>query len=190
VGSPELVIMSEHNPRPLSFSSRAGLGMETGDGEASYARNSATLQGRMLRDTGHNLAEAIHQMSLPLESQPIRIADFGCSVGANTVAWADLATQSMLQSYRTKACSATSPPEIQYFFCDTPSNDFNTLFQELACKGETRPFFPAAVAGSFHEALLPKGSLHVAISTWSIHWMSKVMQIPQQSRGPTITIEF
>ncbi|KAG0593499.1 hypothetical protein KC19_1G334900 [Ceratodon purpureus] len=185
-GVAQPVTMAEDNPRPLKFSSRGvGFGMETGDGEASYARNSATVQGGMLRDTGHHLTQAVHLMSLPFESQPIRIADFGCSVGANTLSWADLTTQSVLESYRTKASLATnSIPEIQYFFCDIPSNDFNTLFRDLDSKGETRPFFSAAVAGSFHDRLFPKGSLHIAISTWSVQWMSKIPEAVRDVSSP------
>ena len=159
---------------PKSSSRGVGLGMETGNGEASYALNSATLQGRMLRDTGHTLTQAIHHMALPDYPHPIRIADFGCSVGANTLAWADLATRSVLQSYHSQPRSSTAP-EIQYFFSDIPSNDFNTLFRELdTIPNTSRPFFPVAVAGSFHHRLFPKGSLHIAISSWSVQWMSKV----------------
>lgn len=150
---------------------RIGLRMETGDGEASYSQNSA-IQGSMLHDTGPHLADAIRQLRFD-GSPVIRVADFGCSVGANALAWAQLAAESVLQNFHSQSKPS---PEIQYFFSDLPSNDFNTLFREL--HGEDgkaeRPYFAAAVGGSFHERLFPRGALHIAISSYSLHWMSKV----------------
>lgn len=157
---------------PAEASLRSGLRMETGEGEASYSQNSAMVQGAMVHDTGPHLAEAIAQLRLDA-GVTVRVADFGCSVGANALAWAHLAAVSVLQNCSQNS-SSDSDPEIQYFFCDLPSNDFSTLFQQ-AREAATRPkYFAAAVGGSFHDRLFPRGALHVAISTWSLHWLSKV----------------
>ncbi|KAG0620774.1 hypothetical protein M758_4G242900 [Ceratodon purpureus] len=168
----ELTLKPATKPRkPLKVSLR----MSEGDGEASYSRNS-WMQGGILRDIGAELVEAVsHLTSLPTDGSPVRVADFGCSSGANTLAWADLAAKSVQHNIRlrnSKAGVASSDPEVQHFFSDLPSNDWNTLFKTLA--SEQWPYFAAAVAGSFHGRLFPNEYLHIAISIWSVQYLSMI----------------
>lgn len=157
------------------------LRMETGDGDAGYARNSG-MQGGMLRNIGEEFMDAIvnHLTNLPEDGSAVRVADFGCSTGANTLAWADLAATGVQKRIAKSNCLGSSKaPEIQHFFTDLPLNDWNLLFRDLLVAQEAKPrrYFPAAVAGSFHDRLFPRGHLHIALSVWSIHWLSKVREI-------------
>jgi gibberellin A4 carboxyl methyltransferase len=81
-------------------------------------------------------------------------------------------------------------PEMLVSFIDLPGNDFNNLIQLLASEaknakdlagsvngadvGRDSSYFSAMTAGSFYNRLLPKGSVHFAISTFSLHWLSQV----------------
>ncbi|GLJ12077.1 hypothetical protein SUGI_0183430 [Cryptomeria japonica] len=102
------------------------------------------------------------------------IADLGCSAGPNTLFIAGAISKAIQE----KCMAMGSPmPELQVFFSDLPSNDFNFLFQSLPLppnveekeeeEGEdidnknsteiTRcNYFAAGVAGSFYNRLLPK----------------------------------
>ena len=171
----ELTLKPETKPTSKALALKVALRMSEGDGEESYRRNS-WLQGGILRDIGSDLAEELNNMpSLPTEGSPVRVADFGCSTGPNTLAWADLAASCVQHNIQSKICAggAASPVEIQHFFNDLPSNDWNTLHNAVAAL-ESRPYFASTVAGSFYESLFPKGSLHIAISTWAVQYLSVV----------------
>ncbi|KAG5552111.1 hypothetical protein RHGRI_010264 [Rhododendron griersonianum] len=63
-------------------------------------------------------------------------------------------------------------PEFHVSFNDQVDNDFNTLFKTLP---PNRPYFAVGVPGSFHCQLLPEASLHIAHSSYALHWLSKVL---------------
>jgi hypothetical protein len=153
---------------------KVALRMSEGDGEGSYSRNS-WMQGGILRDIGADLVDAVSRLTdLPTAgSSPVRVADFGCSSGANTLAWADLIASCVMHNLNSKLAVTAPDPEIQQFFADLPFNDWNTLFKALASESP-RPYFAAAVAGSFHGRLFPKGYLHIAICIWSVQYLSVV----------------
>lgn len=153
-------------------------GMEGGEGEFSYTRNSA-VQSQSLNILTPILEQEIKELELfkDWSGSAIRVADFGCSVGANTLGYAEICYRIVCQARESNGTK--SPDEVQYFFCDLPSNDFNTLFLQVENWRKTQvtsmdDFLFTAVSGSFHRRLLPKRSLHVAISTLAVHWMSQV----------------
>jgi len=61
--------------------------------------------------------------------------------------------------------------EFQVFFNDLSNNDFNTLFATLPT---SRRYFAAGVPGSFHAQLFPKATIHLAHSSYALHWLSRV----------------
>jgi hypothetical protein len=70
------------------------------------------------------------------------------------------------------------PLELHYFFVDLPSNDFNSLFRMLhddPIRGASANLFPAAVGASFYDRVLPKASLDIAFTIYSVHWLSQVL---------------
>nr|XP_027076949.1 farnesoic acid carboxyl-O-methyltransferase-like [Coffea arabica]XP_027076950.1 farnesoic acid carboxyl-O-methyltransferase-like [Coffea arabica] len=67
--------------------------------------------------------------------------------------------------YRSIQVSASL--EFQDFFNDLVDNDFKSLPSKMR-------YFTAAVPDSFHKHLFPKSSLHIAHSSYALHWLSKV----------------
>ena len=154
----------------------AVLRME-GAGDASYVKYSSG-QANINAELRPMLADAIAKYAELPTSGPIRVADLGCSVGANALGFADCITKAVIAK-----ASTGRVPEVQYFFSDLPSNDFNNLFLSLAplqCSDDEtvaakmRNYFAAAVPGSFYDRLFPENSLHVVMSAWSMHWLSHV----------------
>jgi len=151
-------------------------GMEGGAGEYSYSKNSR-IQSQAVGFLIPILMEEIGQLknSLHDHGPVIRVADLGCSVGANALAYADALSRCIRATFRGS--------DIQYYFSDLPSNDFNTLFQQLEQHGLMRDdsgspggkkFYAAAAPGSFYGPLFPTGQLHVVISIYSVQWLSEV----------------
>ncbi|MEM9227086.1 MAG: cyclopropane-fatty-acyl-phospholipid synthase [Verrucomicrobiota bacterium] len=122
------------------------------------------------------------------EQAAIRLLDIGSSLGSNAIH----AEAEIIARLRQK----TDLP-IQSFLCDLPTNDYNTLFRNLFPEGERiyhdPEVYPAAMAGSAYEQLVPSGSLHIATTFNMINWMSGIPQahfpnhIFPESASPSIT---
>jgi len=160
---------------------RAIAGMASGAGEFSYTRNSLT-QSQSIYILEPILEQEIMELELFKDwsgSSAICMADFGCSLGANPLRYAEICYRNVCRARLSSGRRTTIPDEVQYFFCDLPSNDFNTLFLQLEEWQKTQAtsmqdFYVTAVPGSFHRRLFPRGSLHVAISVFGVQWMSQV----------------
>ncbi|XVF43434.1 hypothetical protein PTKIN_Ptkin02bG0039800 [Pterospermum kingtungense] len=76
-------------------------------------------------------------------SNTLRIADLGCSVGPNTFIAKHNVLEAMKHKYQTE-CPAFELPEFQVFYNDHASNDFNTLFASLPPE---KQYFAAGVPG-------------------------------------------
>jgi gibberellin A4 carboxyl methyltransferase len=168
------------------------ISMVGGDGEFSYQRM-GVLQAYAIRRLEPLMAEAVKQISLP-EQGPLCIADFGCSTGRNSINYINFIVKCVADRYVDKAGEynghATCLPEMLVSFIDLPGNDFNNLIQLLASEAKNAKdlagsvngadvarassYFSAMIGGSFYNRLLPKGSLHFAISTFSLMWLSQV----------------
>lgn len=157
--------------------------MEGGTGNGSYANNSKVQNYNFHALAKPRLSEAIDQCTIPLHSpcRPFRIADFGCAHGRNTLDYAEFVVQKTQQRFKLAGMPC---PEIQYFFSDLPSNDFNSLFQTLQPSVIAREneetaqgrwdFYAAGVPGTFYGRLFPKESLDFVISAYSVNWLSQV----------------
>jgi hypothetical protein len=130
-----------------------------------------------------SLKDAIlHHFSPP--QGPLHYADFGCAVGANTLGFAKF----VVETLKTRA--ELSDKDIVCHFADLPSNDFNTLFKQLPPfvgqgdgSAEERTWFADGVPGTQYGRLFPRSSLHVAITTLTLHYLSEVqfLNISQHS---------
>lgn len=131
----------------------------------------------------------LHHFSPPHElgAGPIHYADFGCSVGANTLGFAKLA----IDTLKTKP--EMSGRDFVCHFADLPSNDFNTLFKQLppiTGEGggdgsvEERTWFAAGVPGSQYGRMFPRSSLHVAITTLTLHYLSEIPKSVEDKSSP------
>uniref|UniRef100_A0A0D3G1C9 Jasmonate O-methyltransferase n=1 Tax=Oryza barthii TaxID=65489 RepID=A0A0D3G1C9_9ORYZ len=166
--------------------------MEGGQGESSYINNSQS-QSRNLKMMLYALEETLDKIQLPRHrpgKKPLlTAADLGCSCGHNTLLIADVIVDHM-----TKLCGAGSlgskdddglELEFCFYFCDLPSNDFNTLFHLLPQQAAAaRRYFAAAIPGSFYDRLFPERSINVFTSTLSLHWLSQVPEGVADKRSP------
>ncbi|KAJ4836675.1 hypothetical protein Tsubulata_037866 [Turnera subulata] len=165
--------------QPLSSS----YPMSGGDGQNSYVQNSG-FQRLVVEDAKPMVKKAIEDAleftNFSENSTTFAIADFGCSVGCNTL----IATQNIIEAVKEKYQSQhpNHPPlAFQVLFNDHVNNDFNTLFRNLPPSGE---FFAAGVPGDFHNRLFPKASLHVGHSSYALHWLSKLPQEILDANSP------
>ncbi|XVF82071.1 hypothetical protein PTKIN_Ptkin16aG0014200 [Pterospermum kingtungense] len=111
-------------------------------------------------------------------SEPIRIADLGCSCGPNTIR----AVQNIVDSIGCNfQCHGLISPEFHVFFNDQVSNDFNDLFASLPVG---KRYYAAGVPGSFYDRLFPTASLHFIFSSCALNWLSKVPKELLDKTGP------
>ncbi|KAJ6401477.1 hypothetical protein OIU84_016811 [Salix udensis] len=75
----------------------------------------------------------------------------------------------------------------KHFPANMGGNDFNSIFRSLPSfhkkleeemGGRFGPCFIAAMPGSFYGRLFPPRSLHFVHSSYSLHWLSEVQEIP------------
>ncbi|KAF8036895.1 hypothetical protein BT93_C2580 [Corymbia citriodora subsp. variegata] len=104
----------------------------------------------------------------------IRIADFGCSTGLNSIQAIETIIQCLLDLIKPIKQPQIGTLEFQAIFNDLPTNDFNTLFANLL--PDRRQYFTVAAPGSFHSRALPSASLHFAYSSFTLHFLSRPPQ--------------
>ncbi|CAN6914972.1 hypothetical protein Bca4012_088198 [Brassica carinata] len=153
------------------------LSMQGGDDDHSYAKNSYG-PAAALASSKTMLTSAIDSIKLTIGgSSLIKIADLGCAVGDNTFSTVDTVIDALSRKLTVSDGKSDQPePELEVFFSDLPSNDFNTLFRSFEDKvnGSSKKYFAAGVPGSFYGRLFPKGELHVVVTTSALQWLSQV----------------
>lgn len=117
------------------------------------------------------ITEIFDIASLSSPSYAIRLTDLGCATGPNTIVAMQNIVQIMQRKFKSQCPNSRTLPEFHVFFNDKISNDFNTLFTTLP---SDKPYFAAAVPGSFHTRLFPNASLHFVYSSIALHWLSEV----------------
>ncbi|KAL1200898.1 Farnesoic acid carboxyl-O-methyltransferase [Cardamine amara subsp. amara] len=140
-----------------------------GEGPNSY-REHSKFQGALVEASKEKINEAIAtKLDIDITSNLINIADFGCSSGPNTF----IVVQTIIDAVEHKYQKESNLEEIEFqvFFNDSPTNDFNTLFKTVP---STRRYFATGVPGSFFGRVLPRNSLHVGVSSYSLHFVSKI----------------
>lgn len=111
-------------------------------------------------------ADAVRAMSPAAEGQTFTLADYACSEGRNSLAFADHVIAAL------RAGGRRDP--VFTIHSDLPTNDFNQLFLNLcdaASPGAADQVFRAAVAGSMYRQLLPAGSIQFASSFNGVLWL-------------------
>ncbi|KAJ6670057.1 S-ADENOSYL-L-METHIONINE:CARBOXYL METHYLTRANSFERASE FAMILY PROTEIN [Salix viminalis] len=159
------------------------LRMNEGDGDNSYSNNSF-LQKKVILQAKPILQETIVQLYSKSFPECITMADMGCSSGPNTFLPIWEVMEAIDESSRKLN---RKNPILQVFLNDLPGNDFNFIFRSLPSfhkkleeemGGRFGPCFIAAMPGSFHGRLFPPRSLHFVHSSYSLHWLSEVQEIP------------
>ncbi|XP_054808695.1 loganic acid O-methyltransferase-like [Prosopis cineraria] len=163
---------SEYKKKEMETESSESFAMKGGYGPCSYAQNS-TFQRKIIDEAKSLFQSAIAdkfdvKAVCASSSNPICIADLGCSIGPN----AFIAVQNIVEAIQFQYQSQNqTTPEFLVFFNDQVSNDFNTLFQNLP---PNKKYFAAGVPGSFYGRLFPRQSIHVIHSSSALPWLSKL----------------
>ncbi|KAG7564491.1 S-adenosyl-L-methionine-dependent methyltransferase [Arabidopsis suecica] len=140
-----------------------------GEGPDSYRQHSK-YQGGLFEAAKEKINKAISmKLDIDFTSNLVNIADFGCSTGPNTFKAVQTIIDAVEDKYQKE--SYLDEIEFQVFFNDSSNNDFNTLFKTLP---QTRKYFASGVPGSFFGRVLPRNSLHVGVSSYSLHFVSKI----------------
>lgn len=163
---------TEESKGKLSFATQGG------QGEGSYSKSNSAASKTLSACIVPSLEEfLLHHFSPPQGAGPIYYADFGCAVGANTIGLAKFVTETL------KSRPEISERDFLCYFADLPTNDFNTLFNQfppLASRDggngnvEERTWFAAGVPGNQFNRMFPRSSLHVAITTLTLHYLPEV----------------
>ncbi|XP_033137274.1 probable S-adenosylmethionine-dependent methyltransferase At5g38780 [Brassica rapa] len=158
--------------------------MSGGEDLHSYIHNSSYQKAAidsLQEKTRLYILEKIDLLSLKTGLSTFTIADFGCSVGPNTFH----AVQNIIDAVKLKHMKENSLVSLEFLVCfnDQPNNDFNTLFRTQPPSSE-REYFSVGVPGSFYGRVLPRNSIHVGHTSYTIHWLSKVPEHVCEKKSP------
>ncbi|RID46217.1 hypothetical protein BRARA_I02897, partial [Brassica rapa] len=106
------------------------------------------------------ILEKIDLLSLKTGLSTFTIADFGCSVGPNTFH----AVQNIIDAVKLKHMKENT------VLTQPPSSE--------------REYFSVGVPGSFYGRVLPRNSIHVGHTSYTIHWLSKVPEHVCEKKSP------
>jgi hypothetical protein len=144
------------------------------EGQGGYNRNSQVQAGG-LSPALPMLERAVRAAAVPMESQPVVIADYGSSEGHNSLAPLAAAIRILRQRIGEDRAIAV-------VHTDLPENDFTVLFQTLRNSPESylkndAAVWASAVGRSFYEQILPPASVTVGWSSWAVQWLSRTPAI-------------
>ena len=141
------------------------------EGHGAYNRNSR-LQARGIEKALPFLESAAQKVAVETGTQPVVLADYGCSQGVNSL----LPIATAIRNLRPRLQNGRA---ISVFHVDQPLNDFNCLI-ELLSSHPKRYFldesnvFPNVIGRSFYEQVLPSESVHLGWSSYAAIWLSRV----------------
>ncbi|MGA2814410.1 MAG: SAM-dependent methyltransferase [Candidatus Acidiferrum sp.] len=118
------------------------------------------------------LETAVQSCTLPRESEPIVIADYGSSQGKNSLA-------PMRAAIRCLRARVGSEQPITIVHVDQHANDFNTLFDVLHSDPERYSMndpnvFPSAIGRSFYENVFPREQVDLGWCSYAAVWLSRI----------------
>jgi len=144
----------------------------TGMKGAGYYDRHSTVQMCSMHALQDWVEDAVGTLPLPAARQPVTVLDLGSSEGRNAIGLMGTIAHGLRRRTRQP---------VQAIFSDLASNNFNQLFANLEEARRTGRFpagvYSSAVGGSFYEALLPPGTVHLATSFNSIHWLDQPPEV-------------
>lgn len=118
------------------------------------------------------LEDAARKIAVDPVDLPLVIADYRSSQGKNSL----VPLGAALASIRQRVCPDRA---VFVFHIDQPSNDFNSLFEVLSADANRYAasddnVFPAGIARSFYEQVLPFESVHLGWCSYAAIWLSRI----------------
>ena len=134
----------------------------------------ATIGAKHVMDNAAGLIlDAIARMDPPDDSSIFTMTDMGCADGGTSI---DM-IGTVLKEIRRRCPSRP----IQMIYTDLPRNDFSQLFRIIHGQTDVASYFKEiddlyvyGCATSFHQAMLPAGSLHLGHSATASHYITEV----------------
>jgi len=140
---------------------------------AGYYDQHSTAQLSSIHALQDWVEDAVANLPLPADAQPVTVLDMGSSEGRNAIQ--GMAT--IVAGLRRR----TGQP-VQTIYSDLASNNFNQLFVNLEAARRSGLFdaavYPGAVGGSFYGPLLPPGTVHLATCFNAILWLDHLPEVP------------
>lgn len=139
-------------------------------GHGAYNRNSRLPENGIAKALP--LWETAAQRAALDGTEPVVLADYGCSQGGNSLLPMEVAI-------RTLRRRVPNDRPISVFHVDQPLNDFNCLAEVLSshpCRYSLcQPnVFTNMIGKSFYEQVLPANSVHLGWSSYAAVWLSRV----------------
>uniref|UniRef100_A0A0G4FQR7 Uncharacterized protein n=1 Tax=Chromera velia CCMP2878 TaxID=1169474 RepID=A0A0G4FQR7_9ALVE len=131
----------------------------------------------------NGLSEGVY----PASEGPLRIADYGCSTGGNSVApLSFIVSQFMQKDVKTSGWQTAASKGFVIYLCDLHATDWRCtlstvtrekILQEAhkAIQGEvpsSPPLFVLAAPGSFYTPVVPPCTVDLAYCLVALHWLS------------------
>ncbi|XP_010552116.1 PREDICTED: probable S-adenosylmethionine-dependent methyltransferase At5g38780 [Tarenaya hassleriana] len=163
------------NRKPTLIQSYPMIG---GDGPHSYLRNSS-YQKAAIESVRVKTREAIlAKLDLETPNSELsiyRIADFGCSIGSNTLDIVQNIIETLKLKHQQEETKGNNNEHLEFhvFFNDKPENDFNILFKTLPWYYLDSEVFACGVPCSFHYQLFPRNSIHIGHTSNTLLWLSR-----------------
>jgi hypothetical protein len=140
---------------------------------AGYYDRHSTAQLAAIQALQDWLDDAVANLPLPADAEPVTVLDLGSSEGRNAIQ----VMRSIVKGLRRR----TRQP-VQTIYNDLASNNFNQLFANLEQARHAGLFpagvYPSAAGGSFYDPLLPPGTVHLATCFNAILWLDKLPEVP------------
>ena len=151
--------------------------MSAGSGKTEVAMRGggyyslATAGARDVIDAATPLVlKAIERVSAT--TGPFTLSDMGCADGGTSLG--------MIASVIRAVQARQAGCEVSVVYTDQPRNDFNALFQILSGDSDFKSYlqdlqnvYVTACGTSFHDQMLPSGTLDFGFSATAMHWLSR-----------------
>ncbi|XP_010528476.1 PREDICTED: probable S-adenosylmethionine-dependent methyltransferase At5g37990 [Tarenaya hassleriana] len=150
-----------------------------GDGPHSYVRNSSYQKAAIECAKGkikEAVLEKLDLFHMRSDLSTFKVADFGCSVGSNTIDTIQNIIETVKLKYQQRNIKIPQNHlEFHVFFNDKLNNDFNSLFKNVS-RSIYKHCFIVGVPGSFYDRVLPRNTINIGHTSYALHWLSKVPQ--------------
>lgn len=140
---------------------------------AGYYSKATTGAKDVMDGAEHLILEALDRMDPPDDGTIFTMSDMGCADGGTSI--------DMVRHVLTEVRRRCPSRPIQMVYTDLPRNDFSQLFQIVHGLTEIESYFNEidnlyvyGCGTSFHQMMLPPGSLHIGHSSTASHYISEV----------------
>jgi cyclopropane-fatty-acyl-phospholipid synthase len=133
-------------------------------GEGFYDAHSE-YQRRVIEAGDEVIREAAASLDPGGSEEAVTVVDYGSGTGATSV-----------RAVRTAIAAVQGTSPIQVIHNDVPGSDFTQLFRNVAgdegyLRGDGRPIYALAAAGSFFDRVIPDASADLGMCSNASHWL-------------------